>query len=399
MALDDAENIKRFVNMIPQLGVSSSATQQESLNSKVDGLNINNTKADNKTSPHQTSNKTSNDLSERALESTPLPPLRNRIPSIGAISAPSSPQVSGVVPPPSTPESVSNRTIGKVMFDELSKIPEDRTISLGDSKFAPKNPSRLTSNGAESNADIYTPLPRSSRPRDDEGFTRMSFRAAESALAPAVNFSEPVKANPKEPPMIGNPSRGTVAKENINPNALPDPVPPHLRPKQVQTGERAIGAAEVPDNEIDDISLPPQEVHTSELSTALPNEKAEKSLNEENNVLRSDPLMASALKKATNLQPNAVEPLKNVKVSIKPASDLALEQTLNLAKVNIENANGGPLTPSSMTFGVVSPVKLKATGIEAENLEDAIYFKAWPKAEDRGRPGKSCRWSLVLTHR
>lgn len=48
-----------------------------------------------------------------------------------------SPNTAGVIAPPPTPESISSLAVGKLIYDELDRIPEDRFTSLGDSRFAP----------------------------------------------------------------------------------------------------------------------------------------------------------------------------------------------------------------------------------------------------------------------
>ena len=52
-------------------------------------------------------------------------------------------------------------------------------------------------------------------------------------------------------------------------------------------------------------------------------------------------------------------------------------------------------TQKEATSGKSLPIPTSSSSKEPENLEKALYFKAWPRSEERDRPGRS--WSLGLT--
>lgn len=165
-----------------------------------------------------------------------------------------------------------------------------------------------------SNGQFFSAVPRSTKPRNDPSFTRMSFKAAD---APSVSSAD--------------------QKENARPSALKDgwsQTNPANDPPMVFTPD-------TPDS------------------------------------------------------PPAAPQLKSIR--------LEEVKTVEVPTLNTLDAPAGPLTPSPMTFTAASPPKLKAaagitpaTGpakIGGENLEGALYFKAWPtqpkSAERASRSGES----------
>ncbi|KAI4211811.1 MAG: hypothetical protein LQ351_005452 [Letrouitia transgressa] len=362
VGIDDAENIKRFMAMIPR---ASSAThpQDKPPTEPLDSLDIN---IDQPKKP-VTADATGSTVPPKTLPEHPIPMVHENArpdhrkpinPSTGAIQTQSSPQRSGTLAPPPTPETVPNSTIGKVMYDELSKIPEERTMSLGESKYASKGPLST----ARPRGSIYTSVFRSSQPWY-EGFARMSFQAAGSTAAPLGNDFE--HAATKWPTICEAPPAAS-SKENGSPAE-----PPSLRPGQAQEGV----TAEAEGNSGIAKFSPQQYQGTTQSKTTM-------------NKLDSPP--------KDIFYPTNADPFKAANPAAKPVLDLKLAESPSKSISNTEPNSGGALTPSSMTFAAVSPGKVAAAGIQSENLEGALYFKAWPKPEDRGRPAAKVR-KIILT--
>lgn len=341
-------------------------------------------------------------------------------PLVAGVQAQGSPQVSGVQAPPPTPETVSSLAIGRLFMDALEEIPQDRMLSLGDSIHAPKNYSKLRYNrstaAAQSQNQFFSPVPQSSKPREDADFTRMSFRAAETPSPRVFSLPSPESisvtgfqltvqgqasaATSEEDTRLGKPVQTTeeakapqankpdVATATMNgskthTSAAPitPPLPPRLKPEHVQASR--VKTPDVPDSPLDanvkglrDLETPLQPRYT-----------------------RVYPFSDDDV-------PHPRKEVKNAKEN-KPAPEVAIPKRLaGVVAGGLEIGTpgrpptpvGGLLTPASITFGAVSPQSVKAAGITAasmpgkvdgEDLEGALYFKAWPKVEERGtRTGK-----------
>ncbi|KAL8707549.1 MAG: hypothetical protein Q9220_007441 [cf. Caloplaca sp. 1 TL-2023] len=311
---------------------------------------------------------------------------KSKNPTIEALQAQESPRISGVRAPPSTPETVSNPAIGQMLMDELDRIPEDRLLSLGDSKYAPKNASLL--NTARSTAASYSrdqffsPVPRLTKPRDDQSFPRMSFQAASTPRVqpvsdrPLIVHGPPSSAGLKENnPLITRAdawlTRSTPAngKKGSEPNVSHSPPPtPMLKPQGLdEAGVSKAFAANSSRSRIDD-----EPDIQSKQKPAMP-----------------PPVSLVHSISTQNVHPEKKDGIvKGHSTIVKPGLDLCKADLT----VDTSDAAGDPLTPSSMTFAAVSPTKLRAAGITTaigtpkvvgSNLEDALYFKAWPKVEVR----------------
>lgn len=458
-ALDDASSIKAFLSKIGITGTPS--TQLEDVAKKVGELNVSdeNTKdnsavasaipstaVSNFASPESKASDsvTPEKVSDWFAENAPPDHFRSKNPLVGSVRAQEvqgspqgSPQAAGVVAPPPTPETISSLAIGKMIHDELDRIPEERFMTLGDSKFAPKNQSRL-SNIARPLApseQFFSAVPRSSKPRDDPGFTRMSFKAADAPTVPSFITDSKPNANPtaNKPFLVqGPPSAPQQKKENARPISSKDGwsqtnnsngppkvlapdtpdspyVNPHLR------GVKGIKASKVftpdtPDTPPAAPHLKPkriEEVTASQVFTPdTPDDQLEV---QEEQVLRGgdarprlQEVKAHQNPFSTTSVPHPLKADKGEATKAPVAKPVINIKTANLAPDDSSDVSAGALTPSSMTFTAVSPSKVRAAGITTatgpakivgDNLEGALYFKAWPtqpKSEERSsRTGKS----------
>lgn len=341
-------------------------------------------------------------------------------PLVAGVQAQGSPQVSGVQAPPPTPETISNLVIGRLFMNALEEIPQDRMLSLGDSIHAPKNYSKLRYNcstaAAQSQNQFFSPVPQSSKPREDASFTRMSFKAAETPSPrvfslpgpesiPVTGFQLTVQgqasaATSEEDTRLGKPvdtteeakapqaNKPDVATATVNgsktyTSATPitPPLPPRLKPEHVQASR--VKTPDVPDRPLD--------ANVKGLGgpeTPLQPRYA-----------RVNPFSADNI-------PHPRKEVENTKENEPAPEDAIPKRLAGVAAGGLEiGTPGGPptpvgglLTPASITFGAVSPQSVKAAGITAasmpgkvggEDLEGALYFKAWPKVEERGtRTGK-----------
>ncbi|KAL8927433.1 MAG: hypothetical protein Q9208_002238 [Pyrenodesmia sp. 3 TL-2023] len=479
--LDDPLSIKAFLSNIGITGNPSA--RAEDVVKKVGELNISNenTKANSNVASAIPSTVVSNVASPESKASDKLPPekvsewftenapqdhFKSKNPLMGHFQAQGiqaspqgSPQAAGVRAPPPTPETISSLAIGKMIHDELDRIPEERFTTLGDSKFAPKNQSRL-SNVARplpANDQFFSAVPRSGKPRDDPSFTRMSFRAADAPSVPVfisasktdtdstetrhgdshLNRAPSQAANiPSVPSSIngrkaeskptaddkilvqGPPSAAQQKKENARPSSSKDAwsqtkttdgppkvftpdtsdspyVPPHLR------GVKGVKASKVftPDTPDTPPAAPlfrPIQLNDVQVTTVYPSDTPAAPLDNRNEQIfhgrdaRPPPqeLRAQENPFSTKNVPHLLkgDQGKGIKeaATAKPTINI---KTANLAAEESTDPSAGPLTPSSMTFTAVSPTKVRAAGITTatgpakivgENLEGALYFKAWP---------------------
>lgn len=496
--LDDASSIKAFLSRIGITGTSSA--RAEDVAKKVGELNISieNTKANsnvasaipstvvsNVASPESkaSDNLAPEKVSEWFSENAPPDHFKSKNPLVGHVQAQEiqaspqgSPQAAGVRAPPPTPETISSLAIGKMIHDELDRIPEERFTTLGDSKFAPKNQSRL-SNAARplpANDQFFSAVPRSGKPRDDPSFPRMSFKAADAPSVPA--FISPSKPDtnstetrngdsgfnrapfqaaniPNVPSSIngrkadskptaddgilvpGPPSAAEQKKENARPSSSKDAwsqthttngppkvftpdtpdspyVPPHLR------GVKGVKASKVftPDTPDTPPAAPLLKPTHLKVSTGVTSDTPDAQLDDkEEQVFHGrdarPPLQELRAQENPFSTKSVPRPLKEDQVKgIKGAA--TAKPTINIKPANLAaeestDPSAGPLTPSSMTFTAVSPTKVRAAGITTvtgpakivgENLEGALYFKAWPaqpkNVEKASRSGKCSSFAM-----
>ncbi|KAI4207003.1 MAG: hypothetical protein LQ348_000725 [Seirophora lacunosa] len=329
--LDEASSIAAFLSRIGITGTPAARPEDvakkirylDRTDGKATGIEVNSTLTDTGAVQSTTANNLANPAS-RVPDHVPAEkfsewpsvsaPVMSRKRLDGSLhqglpaSPQGSPNTAGVIAPPPTPESISSLAVGKLIYDELDRIPEDRFTSLGDSRFAPTS-------------QFFSAVPRPTRPRDDPSFTRMSFKAAD---APSVPSADQKTENARPSASKDGWSQTNPARDppKISTPDTPDspPAAPQLKPMRLE------------------------EVKTTEVST-----------------------------------PNTLDPL------------------------------AGPLTPSSMTFTAASPTKVKAAGITTatgsaeimgENLEGALYFKAWPtqlKSDERASRSAAKHRRVVLT--
>ncbi|KAL9042801.1 MAG: hypothetical protein Q9180_000338 [Flavoplaca navasiana] len=352
---------------------------------------------------------------------------KSKTPLVAAVQAHGSPQVSGVRAPPPTPETVSNLAIGRLFMDVLKDFPPDRMLSLGDSMHAPKNFSKLrysrSTAASQSPNQFFSPVPQSSKPREDANFTRMSFKAADTPSAPVFNLPPPeskllsdpqvtlrVQPQTTTPSPEKNPEEPTCLEQPVNTRAqikVPQVV---VREPDVATTTTAAHVSTSGSMKIPPPPPPPRlgaspakEVQTAKVHTPdVPDQPLDTSIK-------------GAAKLGTPNQARYAQvnpfPISNTPDSVKEV-ETAKE---NKSAGQVANADspagvrlggleagtprtcptpvGGLLTPASMTFGGVSPQLVKTAGITApskpgkvvaEDLEGALYFTAWPNVERRG---------------
>ncbi|KAL8874631.1 MAG: hypothetical protein Q9174_000036 [Haloplaca sp. 1 TL-2023] len=370
-SVDDAASIKAFLSTISSPGKKSNVApaiesegditiaQASTSEGPVNGiteLNIDETKTtevENKASEDALSGSAvSPSLAPESIrdwvhENAPSDHFKTKNPLIEAVQAQDSPKATGVLAPPPTPETLSNLAIGKIMSDELDKIPEDRMLSLNDSKWASSSrkvsfqPDKFDSRPLASSEQFLSAIPQSNKARDDQNFTRMSFQAADS----------PVQA-------IGSNTSKSAGKKPLSPRA-PEWTPGALN-------------GTTPNGHLDGKAT---------------------------NGHVGDTVKETAKLRDPSLQPKTTDDI----FSHKPL--LTFENSASA--FDPSECPGGILTPSSVTFGPASPTNVRAAGIEAakakagdpadENLEDALYFKAWPKVEERAARTAARVRKVILT--
>ena len=141
-------------------------------------------------------------LKETTDESTGADHSKLKNPVLESVMA-QSPQVSGVLAPPSTPESIPTMQtldISKIIVDAIDDLPPGSVASLGESRYAPRpfSSSQVSSFNLRSQGpkDHHTSaalkqLSPADRKAKDESFSRMSFQAADFTPTPSTNVSHP----------------------------------------------------------------------------------------------------------------------------------------------------------------------------------------------------------------
>ncbi|KAL8944632.1 MAG: hypothetical protein Q9216_000329 [Gyalolechia sp. 2 TL-2023] len=408
--LDATASINAFLSKIPQAGKSRAASAQstEDVADKTGELNLteNGTKDNSNVASVVSSTVPSVHASPQSKISDSVPPekitewlqanapadhFKTKNPLLETVQSQStphgSPQATGVLAPPPTPETISNLAIGQMISEELDKIPAERFTLLSESRFAPKYYSRLSTAPPSSSTSIFSPVPRFTKSRDDPGFTRMSFKAADTPTIPAFVDPKPSVSAAENsiiaqgPPSVaeskGNLRGGhenggsseTAAKHGTNgiktstlENGYTSRAAPHLKPTTpAENKAPKVFTPDTPTDRVDD----EQKKHRDEEGKAT-----------------IDAAAATVAEPALRVKPY----------------DLSIDTS--------GDTPGGPLTPSSMIFTAVSPTKVREAGIttaDAEpakivegNLEGALYFKAWPKGEERTSRSAAKHRKIVL---
>ncbi|KAL8678508.1 MAG: hypothetical protein Q9186_005144 [Xanthomendoza sp. 1 TL-2023] len=501
MGLDDAANIKAFLLKISQAGnPAASSSKTAELTNKVGELDINHEKTTAATKAEANgpmasafhhraastflSSSESGVLTANQTEtmSAPADHFKSKNPVLAAVQAQNSPQLSGLRAPPPTPETVPNVAIGQLFMNALDDIPQHRILSLGDSMHAPKNLSRMHNSrstaATPSNPHFFSPVPQSSRPRDDPSFTRMSFKAAETPSAPIFhlpnagtkppdNFQLTVQGPPSATNLKGNARVGksidassqtdasdgsrssniyTYVTADTSRTAAPITTTKIDTPYTPNTPDKPLAAATVKGTTISTLDTPktpppaprlkpaPAEVVTASrvITPEIPNRPLDvsgKGVVDEGTSLqprysRVNPFATDSVRhpikqdRKENQPPfpvTAPNPKKQEKQEHRPLppavvpklSEDVTSSCLDFDAPDGPQTPGGvPLTPASMNFGAVSPQSAKAAGIETasmpgkiagEDLEGLLYFKAWPKNEERATRTAAKVRKILLT--
>lgn len=425
--LDAASSINAFLSQIPQSGKSRIPFIQRTEEVTDKHGEINNTEHGTKEKSNVASavssavpsvyaspqSKTSDSLPAEKMNewlhaNAPADHFKTKNPLLENVQAQSSPlgspQATGVLAPPSTPETLSNYDIGLLISEELDKIPPERFTLLSESRFAKNQYNRQGT--THHSSSILSPIPRLNKPRDDLAYTRMTFQAADTPTVPAwvtakssVSEAEKsfgVRGPPQAPQLKENLRGGHANGELTHPATSHDangtktstltndstrPVAPHLKCATVnEIKPTKVFTPDTPDDKVDGEEKEQEGVR-------LPIRTLQAQPNSFSPVNLTHPPKEEG--KATIGE--AAAAISQPAPHIKPL-DLTIDTSGDIS--------GGPLTPSSMIFTAVSPTKVREAGITTAdtepakvvegNLEGALYFKAWPKVEDRAsRTGKS----------
>ena len=358
-------------------------------------------------------------------------------PAVEAVQAQDSSSLVGVHAPPSTPEDVTNNPIGKMLMEEIQKIPPERFLTLADSIHATPgstrgSPSRFPPDSQlRSKEDFINAIPSLIRNPDHPGFDRISSQAADSS-APKT-FDLPIRLSPKK----------HADNTNYSLNKPPPELPLHL--KQAVAGAKENVKPVKSSNTNVSNSHSPVKIIKPAYSTleqlakavAFDEETAKASKVLTPNTPDSPLLYArkpvattsSAKKADTSKVFTPDTPDSPLLHGVKPAVSGASIEKRNIAEAFASDTMGmppgllSPLKPviatasketttqktprsssSSTTFEVDTPTKVRPAGSKGKvpqgkvvgggNLEAPLYFNAWPsqggvKSEDgRVRSGK-----------
>ncbi|KAL8731457.1 MAG: hypothetical protein Q9166_003432 [cf. Caloplaca sp. 2 TL-2023] len=442
MALDDAANIQAFLSKIAHVGKPhTSPSKAEDVIDEVAELNLNDERTSDTTHAKANSavpstvqsvaaskvaspeSKAADPVSPEKVsdwlhENAPADHFKSKNQLVAAVQAQGSPQVSGVLAPPPTPESISNVAIGQLFMDVLDEIPQDRKLSLGDSMHAPKHNPKLRNTRStvlnQSQNQFFSPVPQPSKPRDDQSFTRMSFKAAEAPSAPIFNVPSPgnsLLAN-FQLAVQGPPPAAAALKENLHPGKTNNSSSntaafdrsklytldtPDVPPNPAAVNGSKVYVPDTPDPPPPAPRLKPALAEEFTAVKVITPDVADRPLD----VSRKEPAIRT-LKKEDIRESKSVRQIAIPKpVTGVKAGDLVIDTPSGPL-----TPGGGLLTPASMTFSAVSPESVKEAGIWTastpgevigEDLEGALFFKAWPKGEERATRTAARVRKILLT--
>lgn len=431
--LDAAANINAFLSQIPQAGKSRAPsiqrTEDVADNHGEANITKNGTKDKSSVATAVSSTVPSVYASPQSKASDSLPAekmsdwlqanapadhFKTKNPLLENVQAQStphgSPQATGVLAPPSTPETLSNYDIGQLISEELDKIPAERFTLLSESRFAKNYYNRQST--THHSGSILSPVPRSNKSRDDPGFTRMTFQAAETPTVPAWVTAKPSVSAAEKSFGVQGPPPAADFKENLRGGQA------NSKLSQITTFNDANGTKT---STTRDDSTPPVVTYlkpaaVNEIKSArtftpdTPDDKVDDAQMEDEGVRLPDHGLL-AQNKSSPLVNITHPPKEEGKATIGAAATVGQSaprvKPFDLALDTSGDISGGPLTPSSMIFTAVSPTKVKEAGITTAdtqpakivegNLEGSLYFKAWPKVEDRASRTAAKHRKVILT--
>lgn len=435
--LDDEETIKRFTEAIQRRSasvikhtefhtVSHSESHTEvfsshSLDHQTDKVKQVKDKA-TQTKPVTIINLSTNEDEDREPVTTGLPTngmaleqakLKN--PALESVVS-QSPHVSGVLAPPSTPETIPNYEISQLIADAINNLPPEAFTSLSESRYAPRRPFRSSNNTASSTTanPIYGSLRTTSRPdlkAKERSFARMSFKAADSGLTPTNHrFPDSVFIPDVQSSKWADKSPKPISSASTNPttpHAEPNPfhiLSDHADEISDEKSDDSVGASGSMRSEIDEFKKPvalkqgagenrlPPHLRGFGKASGVPNTTDAEFAQVADKLNLLDFIYEPAYLKDADEKPiDSRVPLAvnapNDMTRLQPAFSMKSESEIGEpASRPVSPVNTSDLTQSSVEFNLASPPKGVSGSVENIYPEGTLFLKAWPKVE-KTRPG------------
>lgn len=153
-------------------------------------------------------------------------------------------------------------------------------------------------------------------------------------------------------------------------------VPPHLRTNQEQSE-----VTESTDAEFAKLANDSELLHAQDTLKVAPVESSDRAINIEKETSGLLPL-SSDLKSLSISSINLLKENSKLHPSTSTEPTLKVEDTVG-SPVNPLTHNSAAHTLSSAEFNTASPPRGESGLTKNENQESALYFKAWPKSEER----------------
>lgn len=392
ISVDDADNIRRFIEQM--YGRSSTA---KPMSVPVD---------DQPTvlpTTTEVNTDTDRDTSETSTNSSP--PVAHVHDTVQAYDM-QSPQARGVLAPPPTPNMpLGNEEIGRMIHDQVNALPASSTFSLGDSKYAPKKSSVLTSARPPgvhiSSSPKMLQLSTEQRKDHDLSFARMSFITSDD-LPPRFPILLSKQAGVTSRGLPGKDVTLTVdSKEDKDtiPGIEP-PVSNHRSPLIVNS-EAASGSSRFKNKS------PPESTTVSIPQDSKNSVSSEEGTKASAYTPPTTPPHLRAAKKHNDPVPS----FSDMKIKDEPTEEPAVVLKENKlpdthAKLSSDNSLSRDMAKVHATENIplrrdYSPSRgtlASQTAKEDENLKNALYFTSWPKLQRiQTGTGASIDSELVLT--
>ncbi len=388
ISVDDADNIRRFIEQMGRSTTANSTSAQAEDNSAV--------------MPTTTEENTESDrdASVTSTNSSPLvAPEHNNIQAYDM----QSPLACGVLAPPPTPNMpLGNEEIGKMIHDQVNALPNSSTFSLGDSRYAPKKPSLLSGvrPGVHvSSSPTVSQMSTEQRKDHDLSFARMSFVTSEE---PPPRFpkllSKQAGLSSKEldgasVSYLTSSSAFKEAKHHVNSNDDNEETPEMDKPASKGRSPLMDNSMLVPHSS--EIMDQP----TSESTTVSVPQDIKKSASSEEGTRAQahtpppTPPHLRASKKYTNPLPS----LQDMKIKDEPVDDSTTAHNENTplntrAKPSDESsrdmaeAQAAKTLPARSKYSPSNGTLAAQIAKMEESMKNALYFTSWPKLQ-RDQPG------------
>lgn len=397
--LDEAERrcnsfeIREYRDHEAEPSISSSTVSEDDTDTSGYKDNATQTKPPTPTNTVHSNGSTPSRLKETINASTGADHSKLKNPVLETVMA-QSPQVSGVLAPPSTPESIPTMQtldISKIIVDAIDDLPPGSFATLGESRYAPRpfSSSQVSSSNLRSQGpkDHHTSaalkqLSPADRKAKDESFSRMSFQAADFTPTPSANVSHPsliredIHSSKRAP---SSPLASTQTK-------LDDFVKSDTFSELKDNVEEPAGDSAM--SNTSSMKLDKDDKHTGHDEDGSNNvwvpphlrapEKRSKASNTDTKYLGSidNARTSASTNDANQTESDKIEPSKKTAIGItSPVSTPLGHQIQQPISSSVEE--GRSLTkPEGLS-----------NNADTEDCENALFFKSWPKSESRNGPG------------